>query len=217
MIQAKNISFSYGDLQVLNEINLNIEKGEFISIVGASGSGKSTLLQLLGTLEHVDSGEIFINNKSVHKISEKKLARFRNQHIGFVFQFHNLLAEFTAIENVCLPALIANKRYKDAEKDAFKILRMLDLQNRLYHKPSELSGGEQQRVAVARALINSPSIILADEPSGNLDSKHADELHKLLLKLNRENGQTTIVVTHNSEFANIADRKFEIIDGKLNV
>lgn len=216
MIKANNIHFSYGNLEVLKGLDLEIDKGEFVSIVGASGSGKTTLLQLLGTLEKGDSGEIIIDGKSVQQLSEKQLAIFRNQKIGFVFQFHNLLAEFSALENVCLPTFIAGKNKKDAEKDAAELLKMLGLENRLHHKPNELSGGEQQRVAVARALINRPAVILADEPSGNLDSKNAEELHQLLVKLNKEKGQTIVVVTHNAALANMANRKVEIIDGKLN-
>ena len=216
MIKAKNIHFSYGNLQVLKGLDLEIDKGELVSIVGASGSGKTTLLQLLGTLEKADSGEIIIDGKSVQKLSEKQLAIFRNQKIGFVFQFHNLLAEFSALENVCLPAFIAGKNKKSAEKNATELLKMLGLENRLHHKPNKLSGGEQQRVAVARALINCPAVIFADEPSGNLDSKNAEELHQLLIKLNKEKGQTIVVVTHNAELANMANRKVEIIDGKLN-
>jgi len=215
MIKANKINFSYGNLKVLKELDFEIEKGEFVSIVGASGSGKTTLLQLLGTLEDIDSGEIIIDKRSVEKLSEKELAIFRNQKIGFVFQFHNLLAEFSALENVCLPAYIAGINKKQAEKKAKKILTMLGMENRLSHKPNELSGGEQQRVAVARALINSPVVILADEPSGNLDSKNAKDLHKLLLELNQERGQTIIIVTHNDELANMANRKLEMVDGKL--
>lgn len=216
MIEAKNIHFSYGNLKVLKGLDLQIDKGEFVSIVGASGSGKTTLLQLLGALEQTDSGEIIIDGQSVEQLNEKQLALFRNKEIGFVFQFHNLLAEFSALENVFLPALIAGKSKKEAKEDAAEFLKMLGLENRLHFKPNELSGGEQQRVAVARALINSPSVILADEPSGNLDSKNAEELHHLLLKLNKEKSQTIVVVTHNAAFANMANRKVEIIDGKLN-
>jgi len=215
MITAKNIHFSYGNLEVLKGLNLQINKGEFVSIVGASGSGKTTLLQLIGTLENSDSGEIIIDGKSIQKLSEKELSVFRNQKIGFVFQFHNLLAEFSALENVCLPAFIAGTSKNVAEKKATEVLTMLGLANRLIHKPNELSGGEQQRVAVARALINSPAIILADEPSGNLDSKNAKDLHELLLKLNQEKGQTIVIVTHNDELANMANRKLEMKDGKL--
>ena len=215
MIVAQKIHFSYGTLKVLKGLDLHIEKGEFVSIVGTSGSGKTTLLQLLGTLENTDSGEIIIDEKAVQKLSEKELAIFRNQKIGFVFQFHNLLAEFSALENVCLPAYIAGISKKQAEKKAKEILSILGLENRMTHKPGELSGGEQQRVAVGRALINSPSVILADEPSGNLDSKNAKDLHKLLLKLNQEREQTIVIVTHNDELANMANRKLEMVDGKL--
>ena len=215
MIKANKINFSYGNLKVLKELDFEIEKGEFVSIVGASGSGKTTLLQLLGTLENTDSGEIIIDEKSVQKLSAKELAIFRNQKIGFIFQFHNLLAEFSALENVCLPAYIAGISKKEAEKKAKEILNMLGLGNRITHKSDELSGGEQHRVAVARALINSPAVILGDEPSGNLDSKNAKDLHELLLKLNQEKGQTIIIVTHNNELANMANRKLEMVDGKL--
>ena len=215
MIQANKINFSYGNLKVLKDLDLQIEKDEFVSIVGASGCGKTTLLQLLGTLEKADSGEISIDGKIVKKLLDKQLSVFRNQKIGFVFQFHNLLAEFSALENVCLPAFIAGKSKKEAEQKATEILTMLGMENRLSHKPNELSGGEQQRVAVGRALINSPAIILADEPSGNLDSKNAKDLHQLLLKLNQETGQTIVIVTHNDELANMANRKLEMMDGKL--
>lgn len=215
MIKANKINFSYGNLKVLKELDFEIEKGEFVSIVGASGSGKTTLLQLLGTLENIDSGEIIIDEKSVQELSAKELAIFRNQKIGFIFQFHNLLGEFSALENVCLPAYIAGISKKQAEKKAKEILNMLGLGNRIIHKSDQLSGGEQQRVAVARALINSPTVILADEPSGNLDSKNAKDLHELLLKLNQEKGQTIIIVTHNNELANMANRKLEMVDGKL--
>ena len=215
MIKANKINFSYGNLKVLKELDFEIEKGEFVSIIGASGSGKTTLLQILGTLENTDSGEIIIDEKSVQELSAKELAIFRNQRIGFIFQFHNLLAEFSALENVCLPAYIAGVSKKQAEKKGKEILNMLGLRDRITHKSDQLSGGEQQRVAVARALINSPAVILADEPSGNLDSKNAKDLHKLLLKLNQEKGQTIIIVTHNNELANMANRKLEMVDGKL--
>ena len=215
MIKATNIHYSYKKLKVLKGVDLHIKKGEFVSIVGASGAGKTTLLHLLGTLEKTDSGEIVVDGKSVSNLSEKELAIFRNKEIGFVFQFHNLLAEFSALENVCLPAFIAGKSKKEAAEKATEILKTLGLENRLNHKPSELSGGEQQRVAVARALINSPSVILADEPSGNLDSKNAMDLHQLLLNLNQEKGQTIVIVTHNNELANMANRKLEMVDGKL--
>ena len=215
MIKANNIHFSYDNLKVLKGLDLHIQKGEFVSIVGASGSGKTTLLQLLGTLEENESGTIEIDNKNIQSLSDKQLSVFRNQKIGFVFQFHNLLAEFSALENVCLPAFIAGKSKKEAEQKATEILTMLGMENRLSHKPNALSGGEQQRVAVGRALINSPAIILADEPSGNLDSKNAKDLHQLLLKLNQETGQTIVIVTHNDELANMANRKLEMVDGKL--
>jgi len=215
MIKANKINFSYGNLKVLKELDFEIKKGEFVSIVGASGSGKTTLLQLLGTLENVQNGSLVINGKQVNILSQKEMSSFRNKEIGFVFQFHNLLVEFSALENVCLPAYIAGKSKKEAEAKATEILTMLGMQERLSHKPNELSGGEQQRVAVARALINSPAIILADEPSGNLDSKNAKDLHNLLLKLNQKTGQTIVIVTHNNELANMANRKLEMVDGKL--
>ena len=215
MINAKNIQYSYGNLKVLKGVNLNINKGEFVSITGASGAGKTTLLQLLGTLDDVQTGSLTINNKEVNTLNQKELANFRNKEIGFVFQFHNLLVEFTALENICLPAFIAGTDRKKAEEKGLELLALLGLSNRADHKPDELSGGEQQRVAVARALINSPSIILADEPSGNLDSKNATELHNLFLKLNKELGQTFVIITHNKELANLGSRKLEMKDGKI--
>ena len=215
MIKANNIHFSYGNLKVLKGLDLHIQKGEFVSIVGASGAGKTTLLQLLGTLDDLQAGSLIINNKEVNKLSQKKLAKFRNKEIGFVFQFHNLLVEFTALENICLPAFIAGTNRKIAEEKGLALLALLGLNNRENHKPDELSGGEQQRVAVARALINSPSIVLADEPSGNLDSKNADELHNLFFRLNKELEQTFVIITHNQEFANLASRKLEMMDGKI--
>ena len=215
MIKANNIHFSYGNLKVLKGLDLHIQKGEFVSIVGASGAGKTTLLQLLGTLDDVQAGSLTINNKEVNTLSQKELAKFRNKEIGFVFQFHNLLVEFTALENVCLPAFIAGLSKKEAEKKATDLLKLLGMENRKNHKPNELSGGEQQRVAVARALINSPSIILADEPSGNLDSKNAEELHNLFLKLNKDLGQTFVIITHNKELANLGSRTLEMKDGKI--
>ena len=215
MIKVKNIHYSYGNLEVLKGVDLHIKKREFVSIVGASGAGKTTLLQLLGTLDDVQAGSLIINNKEVSKLNQKELAKFRNQEIGFVFQFHNLLVEFTALENVCLPAFIAGTPRKKAEEEGLALLELLGLSNRANHKPDELSGGEQQRVAVARALINSPSIVLADEPSGNLDSKNAEELHNLFFKLNKELGQTFVIITHNQEFANLASRKLEMKDGKI--
>tara|TARA_B100000767_G_C19581759_1_gene457591 strand:+ start:99 stop:749 length:651 start_codon:yes stop_codon:yes gene_type:complete len=215
MITAKNIHFSYNKLKVLNGVNLNIKKGEFVSIVGASGAGKSTLLHIIGTLDTLQQGSLIINNNDVKSLTEKGLAVIRNQEIGFVFQFHNLLNEFTALENICLPAYLKGTSKLVAEKKGKELLNMLDLSNKAEVKPDQLSGGEQQRIAVARALINSPSILLADEPSGNLDSKNANDLHTLFLKLNKELGQTIIVITHNLELANLANRSLEIKDGKI--
>ena len=215
MIQANNIHYSYDNLKVLKGVDLNIEKGEFVSIVGASGTGKTTLLQLLGTLDKIQEGSLVINGRETKNLSEKEVSKFRNQEIGFVFQFHNLLNEFTALENVCLPAYLNGTAKKDAEKKGLELLNLLGLSNRVEHKPDELSGGEQQRIAVARALINSPSILLADEPSGNLDSKNADELHELFLTLNKETSQTIVVITHNKELAKLAHRILEIKDGKI--
>jgi len=215
MIEAKQIKYSYGNLEVLKGVDLQIKKGEFVSIVGASGAGKTTLLQLLGTLDNIQSGTLKIRGKELNTLSQKELAQFRNQEIGFVFQFHNLLNEFTALENVCLPSYINGTNKKEAEQKGLEILELLGLKDRAEHKPDELSGGEQQRVAVARALINSPSILLADEPSGNLDSKNADDLHQLFIKLNTELEQTFVVITHNSKLADLAHRKLEMKDGKI--
>ena len=218
MITAKNIHKSYGDLHVLKGVDLNIDKGEVVSIVGASGAGKTTLLQILGTLDHLDKTDtttLQINNESIAKLSEKELAVFRNKHIGFIFQFHQLLPEFTALENVCIPAFIAGKSKVEAETRAKTLLDFLGLSHRYDHKPNALSGGEQQRVAVARALINNPELIFADEPSGNLDSESAENLHNLFFKLRDEFGQTFVIVTHNEELANMADRKLTMVDGKI--
>ncbi|MFH1005321.1 MAG: ABC transporter ATP-binding protein [Bacteroidota bacterium] len=215
MITANNIHKSYGSLHVLKGISLEIEKGEIVSIVGASGAGKTTLLQIIGTLDNADNGDIKINNTNISTLSERKLSEFRNRQIGFVFQFHHLLPEFTALENVCLPAFIAGKSKSEAEKKAKELLNFLGLYERTSHKPSELSGGEQQRVAVARALINSPSVILADEPSGNLDSASAKELHTLFFTLREKFKQTFIIVTHNEELANMANRKLVMKDGTI--
>jgi lipoprotein-releasing system ATP-binding protein len=221
MITAKSLSKSYGSLKVLKEIDVSIQKGEIVSIVGASGAGKSTLLHLLGTLDRPDSGEILFEGQKISDFSDKELARFRNQEIGFIFQFHNLLPEFTALENICMPAWIAlnqgEKKFSEKEISAkgMELLSILGLAERSHHLPSELSGGEQQRVAVARALINSPSVIFADEPSGNLDSKNAEELHHLFLKLREQFGYTFVIITHNEDLANLADRKLLMQDGRI--
>ena len=215
MIKALNISKKYGELNVLNSLNLEVKKGEVVSIVGASGAGKTTLLQILGTLDKPNEGNLFINETDITLLSSKKLAAFRNKEIGFIFQFHQLLPEFTALENVCIPAYIAGKSKSEAEKEALDYLKFLKLEHRISHKPAELSGGEQQRVAVARALINQPSVVLADEPSGNLDSKNAKELHDLFFELREKFDQTFIIVTHNEELANMADRKLTIQDGVI--
>ncbi len=215
MIEAKNITLSYGNLQVLKGIDISIKKGELISIVGASGAGKTTLLNILGTLEKPGSGSLVINNKNVHNLSDKALSLLRNKEIGFIFQFHNLIPELTALENVYLPSLIGKKDKKESIKKATELLSLLKLENRLHHRPNELSGGEQQRVAVARSLINAPSIILADEPTGNLDSKNASELHNLLIKLNKDLNQSFVIVTHNDELANMAERRLKMKDGKI--
>lgn len=215
MIIGKNIHKKYGSLEVLKGVDLHIKPSEVISIVGSSGAGKTTLLTILGTLDKATSGEIIFNNQNITTFNEKKLAAFRNQHIGFVFQFHHLLPEFTAIENVCIPAFINKTSKKDAELKAIELLDLLGLKDRATHKPSELSGGEQQRVAVARALINSPHVIFADEPSGNLDSENAQKLHQLFFTLRDELKQTIVVVTHNEILADMADRKFIMKDGVI--
>ena len=215
MISAKDIHKKYNNLEVLKGVSLEVKKGEIVSIVGASGAGKTTLLQILGTLDSADKGEVKINDTNLSLLSEKKLAGFRNKQIGFVFQFHHLLPEFTALENVCLPAFIAGKSKNEAEIKAKELLAFLGLTSREQHKPSELSGGEQQRVAVARALINNPAVILADEPSGNLDSATAKELHNLFFTLREKFQQTFIIVTHNEELADMADRKLTMKDGTI--
>lgn len=217
MIKAENIHKHYGDLHVLKGVSLSIKSGEVVSIVGASGAGKTTLLHILGTLDTAskDSGEILINDTKIQSLSSKELAAFRNKNIGFIFQFHQLLPEFTALENVCIPAFIKGTPKGEAEKKAKELLDFLGLSHRYDHKPNELSGGEQQRVAVARALVNNPLIIFADEPSGNLDSASADNLHKLFFSLRDEFGQTFVIVTHNEEFADMADRKLVMSDGKI--
>ncbi len=218
MIIAKNIHKYYADLHVLKGVDLSIAKSEIVSIVGASGAGKTTLLQILGTLDKVSEpskSELLINNINITSLNDKALAKFRNEHIGFIFQFHQLLPEFSALENVCIPAFIKNTPKAEAETRAKELLDFLGLKDRYHHKPGELSGGEQQRVAVARALINNPDLIFADEPSGNLDSESADNLHNLFFELRDEFGQTFVIVTHNEELANMADRKLVMVDGKI--
>jgi lipoprotein-releasing system ATP-binding protein len=217
MIVAKNLHKHYDNLHVLKGVDLSISKGEVVSIVGASGAGKTTLLQLIGTLDSFESddGSLFINDTDVSHLNRRDLARFRNEHLGFIFQFHQLLPEFTALENVCIPGFIKNTPKTQVEKRATELLSFLGLSKRASHKPNELSGGEQQRVAVARALINNPSIILADEPSGNLDTESAENLHHLFFKLRETFGQTFVIVTHNEELAGMADRKLVMQDGKI--
>ena len=215
MIIGKHIKKKYGELEVLKGVDLRIAPSEIVSIVGSSGAGKTTLLTILGTLDKPSSGDIEFNGINIMSLSEKKLAQFRNQHIGFVFQFHHLLPEFTALENICIPAFINKISKKEAEQNAMELLDLLGIKDRASHKPSELSGGEQQRVAVARALINKPKVIFADEPSGNLDSANAQKLHELFFTLRDELKQTIVVVTHNEILANMADRKLEMKDGLI--
>lgn len=218
IIEAKNIRKSYNDLKVLKGVNISIAESEILSIVGASGAGKTTLLQILGTLDKSDSNadtDLIINGKSINNLNDKALAQFRNTNIGFIFQFHQLLPEFTAIENVCIPAFINKRSKAEAEKRAIELLNYLGLSERYHHKPNSLSGGEQQRVAVARALINNPKIIFADEPSGNLDSESAEQLHNLFFKLREEFKQTFVIVTHNKKLADMADRKLTMVDGNI--
>jgi lipoprotein-releasing system ATP-binding protein len=216
MLSASGIIKNYGDLPILKGVDLQIKAGELVAIVGASGAGKSTLLHILGTLDKPDAGEIFLDGEALHLLKASQLSEFRNRSIGFVFQFHHLLPEFTALENVCIPGFIANKPKKEVEKRAKELLGTLNLNTRLDHKPSALSGGEQQRVAVARALMNSPKLLLADEPSGNLDSANAADLHQLFLTLKRELNQTSIIVTHNTELSNMADRTLVMKDGLIS-
>ncbi len=213
MIKANNIHKSYGKLAVLKGIDLEISKGEIVSIVGTSGSGKSTLLQILGTIEKYDKGSVLIDGTDVSSLGDKALSKFRNQKIGFVFQFHHLLPEFNALENICIPAFIAGRNKKEVEKEALRMLDIMGISERASHKPGELSGGEQQRVAIARALMNKPAVILADEPSGNLDSESSASLHELFFTLRKELGQTFVIVTHNQGLAAMADRKLVIRDG----
>lgn len=219
MIRATNILKFYDSLQVLKGVDLHIKKGEIVSIVGASGAGKTTLLQILGTLDkpsNENGTTLTINGQEVLKMNDKLISKFRNEHLGFIFQFHQLLPEFTALENVCIPAFIAGKEKKETEIEAKRLLEYLGLSHRIDHKPNELSGGEQQRVAVARALINKPAVIFADEPSGNLDTTSAENLHKLFFQLREEFGQTFVIVTHNEELANMADRKLVMVDGLIS-
>ncbi len=215
MIRAENIIKSYGKLEVLKGLSVNVKKGEIVSIVGASGAGKTSLLHILGTLDRADSGNTEINGIIINSLSDSKLSEFRNKNIGFVFQFHHLLPEFTALENVCIPAFIAGVSKKEAEKKAMELLGFLKVDIRSNHKPSELSGGEQQRVAVARALINNPAVVFADEPSGNLDSANAKDLHELFFTLRKQFDQTFVIVTHNEDLANMADRKLVMRDGLI--
>ncbi len=215
MLRAENIHKKYGQLQVLKGVNISIEKGEIVSIVGSSGAGKSTLLHILGTLDEPDEGSIFLNEEALHLLKGKKLAAFRNKHIGFVFQFHHLLPEFTAVENVSIPGWIAGRKKKEVNTEAIRLLELLGLKDKINNKPQELSGGEQQRVAVARALINQPSIVFADEPTGNLDSQNAKELHELFVQLRNEFDQTFLIVTHNEELAAMSDRTLHMKDGLI--
>ena len=215
MLKLSNIHFSYGETKVLKGIDLDVKKGEIVSIVGSSGAGKTTLLHILGTLEKAETGNYSVNDKSIVDLSTNELSKFRNLEVGFIFQFHNLLPEFSAFENICLPGYISNQNKVNIEKRALELLEILGISDKKNNKPNELSGGEQQRVAIARALINSPSIVLADEPSGNLDSKNANNLHNLILKLNKELKQTFIIVTHNKELAAMTDRSLKMVDGKF--
>lgn len=215
MLTAKGITKKYNNLQILKGIDVTINKGEIVSIVGSSGAGKSTLLHILGTLDKPDAGSIFLDNEPIHQLTGKKLAAFRNKNIGFVFQFHHLLPEFSALENVCIPAWIAKTKKTEAEKYAKELLSMLGLQNRLENKPNQLSGGEQQRVAIARALINNPAVVFADEPTGNLDSNNANELHHLFIKLKKDLNQTFLIVTHNETLATMSDRVLHMKDGLI--
>lgn len=215
MIQANDIHKSFGSLEVLKGVSLSVKPSEVVSIVGPSGAGKTTLLQILGTLSKPDSGSLMIDGKQINALDDNALSDFRNQRIGFVFQFHHLLPEFTALENVMIPALIARRNRQEAEREALSLLKMMELADRTTHKPSALSGGEQQRVAIARALINRPALLLADEPSGNLDTKNRDQIHSLFFRLREELGQTTLIVTHDEGLASMADRKITMCDGLI--
>ena len=216
LITARHIHKSYGNLHVLNDVSVDIQREEIVAVTGASGAGKSTLLHILGTLDRADAGTLVIEETEVLRLSDKKLSAFRNRNIGFVFQFHHLLPEFTALENICIPAFIAGEKKKEATDKAMELLTLLKIEARATHKPSELSGGEQQRVAIARALINNPAIVLADEPSGNLDSKNAHELHQLFFSLRENLKKTFVIVTHNPQLAQMSDRILDMTDGKIN-
>ena len=215
MIRIENLTKQFGELKVLKGVNLEVERGEVISIVGPSGAGKTTLLQLIGTLDKPTGGKIFFDGEELSRMNNRRLATFRNKHIGFVFQFHQLLPEFTALENITIPALIAGRDRKEAEKEAMELLRIMNLKERAGHKPSEMSGGENQRIAVARALINHPDVILADEPSGSLDSRNKEELHRLFFDLRDKFGQTFIIVTHDETLASLTDRTIRMVDGTI--
>jgi lipoprotein-releasing system ATP-binding protein len=215
MLSGKNIYKNYGNLQVLKGVDIEVSAGEIVCITGSSGAGKSTLLHILGTLDNADKGEVYLENEKVHQLTGKKLAAFRNRHIGFVFQFHHLLPEFTAIENICIPGWIAGRKKKEVRNEGMELLKLLNLESRAEHKPQELSGGEQQRVAVARALINKPSIVMADEPTGNLDSHNAMELHHLFIELRDRFKQSFLIVTHNNELATLSDRVLHMKDGQI--
>jgi lipoprotein-releasing system ATP-binding protein len=215
MLEAIDIYKSYPNVQVLKGVSLKINKGEIVSIVGASGAGKSTLLQILGTLDKADSGSLTINNEDMSRLNSRNLSEFRNKYLGFIFQFHNLLPEFTALENVCIPGYLGKRNQAEVEKKAKYLMDYLGISHRFNHKPTEMSGGEQQRAAIARALVNDPLIIFADEPTGNLDSQNAEEMHKLFFQLRKEFNQTFVIVTHNEKLASEADRKLVMADGKL--
>ncbi len=215
MLKASGLTKSFGTLQVLKGIDLEVKKGEIVSIVGASGAGKSTLLHILGTLDIPDEGNLFLNGQDLLRFNASQVSRFRNRQVGFIFQFHNLLPEFTALENICIPGYIAKRPDSEVVREAQRLMNLLGIGERADHKPSQLSGGEQQRTAVARALINQPDIVFADEPSGNLDSKNAEELHRLFFTLRKELNQTFVIVTHNEELAGMADRSLEILDGMI--